>query len=333
MLIGIAIGLLVVVGIVLIADAGEMLSAVERIQWGIVPLVLLLVLGNYVLRFAKWTYYLKRSRIEQLETRDSLLIFLSGFSMAMTPGKVGELLKGFLVRNRVGVPVSRVLPIIFAERVTDAAAVLVLSGIGLFSFRSGWQLFIVAVVLLVGLLIVLHNERLGAKIIDRIEATRFGRGRISEMRDLLTSARDLLAPTPLASMLGLSVVSWFFECVALFVILRSLGVDGSWSLLLASTFVFATSAWIGGLTLIPGGLGATEASAAALLVLTIDDPAMSGATAAVATLLLRFATLWFGVIIGIIALFVTSRWSGVESVDAAPSNSTASMAEESRGSE
>ena len=111
-------------------------------------------------------------------------------------------------------------------------------------------------------------------------------------------------------MAGLSSISWFFECLVLYAILRGLGFEHSWTLLLASTFVFATSAWLGGASLLPGGLGATEASAAALLVITVDDPMMTGPVAAAATLILRFATLWFGVIVGLVALAITSRWLG-----------------------
>lgn len=309
LLLGLAIGLIVVALILIASDADQMSDALQRLKWHTIPIVIGLVVLNYVLRYVKWEYYLRRSHIDDLNHRDSSLVFLSGFSMAMTPGKVGELLKAYLVHIRIGLPVARTIPIIFAERVTDAAAVLVLSGVGLLLFRYGWPLFIIAVLLLVVLLAGLHNERFGERLLSLLQRTRVGRGRLVEMQTLLRSARNLLTPTPLISMLVLSVISWFFECIALWVILRSLGIDGGWSLLAAATFVFATSAWIGGLTLIPGGLGATEASAAALLVLTIDDPAMTGTTAAVATLLLRFATLWFGVAIGIIALLVTSRWT------------------------
>jgi uncharacterized protein (TIRG00374 family) len=54
---------------------------------------------------------------------------------------------------------------------------------------------------------------------------------------------------------------------------------------------------IGAVSALPGGLGAFEASAAGMLTLLLDIPA---STAAAATLLIRFATLWFGVTLGLI---------------------------------
>jgi uncharacterized protein (TIRG00374 family) len=161
---------------------------------------------------------------------------------------------------------------------------------------------------LAGLLLLIQREALVESMIERLRGTRFLEGRVDELKILYRSTRTLLGPRPLAVMTLLSSVSWFFECIVLYVILRGLGFEHSWTLLLASTFVFATSAWLGGASLLPGGLGATEASAAALLVVTIDSPEMTGTVAAAATLILRFATLWFGVAVGLSALAITARW-------------------------
>src|SRR4051812_9161616 len=51
-----------------------------------------LALVNYGLRFLKWQYYLGRLGIAVPPGR-SLGIFLSGFSLTVTPGKIGEVLK------------------------------------------------------------------------------------------------------------------------------------------------------------------------------------------------------------------------------------------------
>jgi uncharacterized protein (TIRG00374 family) len=178
----------------------------------------------------------------------------------------------------------------------------------LLAFRVGWPLFLLMTVVLGVILTLLQRDALVERIIERLRGTRFLEGRIHELRELYRSTRVLLGPRPLVAMVALSSVSWFFECLVLYAILRGLGFEHSWTLLLAATFVFATSAWLGGASLSPGGLGATEASAAALLVVTIDDPAMTGSLAAIATLILRFATLWFGVAVGLATLAFTARW-------------------------
>lgn len=317
LLLGLALGVAVISVLFLLADTSAILEALRAFNWQLLPIVLGLVVLNYVLRFFKWQFYLDKTGIDDLSLRDSVWIYVSGFSMAMTPGKVGELLKAYLVRTRAAVPLTRTAPIVFCERVTDAAGMLVLAGIGLFTFRFGWPFFLVGLVLFAALIIFVQNEQRVHQLLDRLRGTRLGYGRIDGIEEMYDSTRTLLAPRPFLKMLTLSSASWFFECIALYVVLRGVGLPHTWYLVFASIFVFSTSAWIGGASMLPGGLGATDASAAALLLLTIDDPLMTSAVAATATLLIRFATLWFGVFIGLAALVVTLRWSDSTVADSA----------------
>lgn len=309
-LIGVLLGVAVVSVVIILSDREALLDAASSFDKRLLPVILLLTLGNYALRFVKWEYYLRRVGVSDLPTDTSALIFTSGFSMSMTPGKVGEFLKSLLVRVKTGVGMTRTLPVVFAERLTDGLSMVVLSTIGLLAFRTGWPLFLLMAVVLGAILTLIQQQALVESNFNRLRSTRFLEGRIDELVELYRSTRTLLRPRPLALMTALSSLSWFLECIVLYVILRGLGFEHSWNLLLAATFVFATSAWLGGASLLPGGLGATEASAAALLVVTVDDPTMTGTVAAAATLILRFATLWFGVAVGLAALAVTSRWLG-----------------------
>ena len=309
MMVGILIGVVVVVAIVILSDAGALSRALRDFDWRLLPLVLGLTILNYAMRFIKWQYYLRLLGVATLSRRDSLMIFLAGFTMVMTPGKVGELLKSYLVRERTGVPMTRTAPIIFAERLSDGFALLVLSAIGLTVFRYGWQLLVVGAVLSCLGLFVLQREAWIHAILRRLERTRPGRTRGAAMIELYDSTRVLLRPRPLLTAVGIGVISWLGECVAFFLVLAGLGIPATWSVLLASIFVFAASTWIGGASMLPGGLGAAELTVAGLLLVTIDDPAMTSTLAGTATLLIRFATLWFGVLIGIVALSRVSTWT------------------------
>jgi len=76
--------------------------------------------------------------------------------------------------------------------------------------------------------------------------------------------------------------------------------------LLSSTFVFSFSSLAGAISMIPGGLGVAELSFAGLLMLA----GISRGIAAGATVIIRFCTLWFGVLVGLITLFLTrNRWA------------------------
>jgi uncharacterized protein (TIRG00374 family) len=317
LLVGITIGVVVIVALVLISDADALALALRDFDWRLLPLVLGLTLLNYALRFVKWQYYLRLLAVTTLARRDSLLIYVAGFTMVMTPGKVGELLKSYLIRLRAGTPMARTAPIIVAERLTDGIAMLVLAGIGLTVFRYGWPVLLFGTVVSIAALVVIQQEALMHRILHRVAATRLGRGRAAALEELYDSTRTLLRWRPLLIAVGIGVVSWFGECLAFFLVLTGLGLDATWTLLLAAIFVFAIAAWVGGASMLPGGLGAAELSVAGLLLVIVDDPAMTSTLAATATLLIRFATLWFGVLLGVLALSRVAGWHGtVPPVDA-----------------
>lgn len=308
-MVGILVGMAVVAGIVVLSDGDALREAFRDFDWRLLPAILALTLFNYLLRFIKWEYYLRLLEIGPLRRKDSLLIFFAGFTMVMTPGKVGELLKSYLLRLKTGTEMARSAPIIVAERVTDGLALLVLAGVGLIAFRNGWQLLLAsAVVAAIGLVLVQHEATM-RRILNRVGQTRALRARASSLDHLYDSTRLLLGPRPFAIGIVIGIVSWFGECLAFYLVLTGLGLPHSAELVLAATFVFSAAAWIGGISLLPGGLGVAEASVAGLLLLVVDDPQMNGALAASATLLIRFATLWFGVLIGLGALARVATWT------------------------
>ena len=95
-------GVLVIAALSLVADVQKLGATLSGFKWGLLPLILGLTLFNYALRFAKWQYYLRLIGIRNLAPRQSFGIFFSSFTMVMTPGKVGELLKSYLLRRVAG---------------------------------------------------------------------------------------------------------------------------------------------------------------------------------------------------------------------------------------
>src|SRR5258708_12292344 len=122
-------------------DVPQMVGALARFRWAYLPAILALPLFNYICRFFKWQYYLKRLKIDVPWVK-SFLIFISGLSMAITPGKVGELLKSYLLKRSTGAPISHTSPVIMAERLSDGIAMLLLATTGLFLYRFGSELLL-----------------------------------------------------------------------------------------------------------------------------------------------------------------------------------------------
>jgi uncharacterized protein (TIRG00374 family) len=91
-------------------------------------------------------------------------------------------------------------------------------------------------------------------------------------------------------------LAWFLEGFALWVILRGFGESTP---VLMACFFYATATLAGALIPVPGGLGVTEG--------TLEEQLhhfgnVSNATATSAMILVRFATLWFAVLVGFVAL-------------------------------
>jgi uncharacterized protein (TIRG00374 family) len=221
--------------------------------------------------------------------------------MAITPGKVGETLKSYQLKRTTGAAISKTLPVIVAERLTDGIAMVILAATGLVMYRFGWEpLLILLVAILTGILVV-QNRPLALRLLGFGERLPV----VSRIAHLLhtfyESAYTLLQWRPLLLAIGIGILSWLGECTALYFVYRGLGIAGSFDLFTKATFILAMSSLIGSATGLPGGLGSVDGSMLGLsLLLVSSSKALGGA----ATLLVRLCTLWFALFIGIVALCI-----------------------------
>ena len=304
LLISLAMGLVVVVALMAYGDFAQIGQAAAVFQWGLIPLILGLTLVNYILRFVKWHFYLDLIGAGDTPLTDSFLMFFSGLSMVVTPGKVGEWLKSYLLMETRGIPFGRSAPIVLVERLTDAVAMLLLASVGLLMTQSGWQIA-VAVLGLAALMVVACQYRPLADLLLALgERLPLLSSRAHHLRDFLESAQTLLRTRNLAVGTGLGLVSWGAESLAFYVILLGMGLAAHPLVLTQAAFILNTSILAGSLTMIPGGLGVAEGGIAGLTQLFLG---MTPERAVVATLLIRFCTLWFGVSLGLAALITFSR--------------------------
>lgn len=258
---------------------------------------------NYLLRFLKWEYYLGLLEIRGVPKGESLLTFLSGFVLTVTPGKVGEVFKSLILSQTRGVPVARSAPIVVAERVTDLIGVIFLITVGSAYFPGGaiWASAGAAVV--VGLLVFVASPALSDRFLRFLPRLPGGLGlagsRVGpKLQEALGSLRALTTPARLVWPTLLSIGAWSLEGIGLWVIL---GGFGSQPPLPLTGFFYATATLAGALIPVPGGLGVTEELLEQQLAHLGHVPA-GPATAAM--LLIRFATLWYAVAIGFAALAI-----------------------------
>ncbi len=284
--------------IALYSDVPRMFLALAHFRWAYLPLILGFTLFNYACRFVKWQYYLQRLRIV-LDWRKSLLIFLSGLSMAITPGKVGELLKSYLLRRATGAAISRTSPVIVAERLTDGIAMLALATTGLILYGFAWQiLLLLFVVGILGIALV-QNRVLVLACLAKLESVPKLTRITLAIRAFYESSYTLLQWRPLLLAIGIGIVSWSGECVALYFVYAGLGMTAGIDLFIKAVFILAVSSLVGSASGLPGGLGTADGSMIGLTRVLISPSATVGGAA---TLLIRLCTLWFGLAIGVAAV-------------------------------
>lgn len=313
-LLSILFAILVYAALLLVADTSNLAAELRAFQWELLPAIIGLTLFNYALRFVKWHWYLGVVGVKDLHWFDSLLIFLAGFSMTLTPGKAGEFLKAFLVKQRVDTPVAVTSPIILAERLTDGLALLILASFGLLIFDSlEVRIVLFGVIVMAGVIVALVQRRaLANRIMQWMGHAPLLAARMHHIQAFYASAYELLKFKALVIAIVLGIVSWAGECFALALILVGLGIPLSWTLVALACFAMGFATLAGSLLLVPGGLGVAEASIGGLLAAFGQAPwlpigTITTSIAAVATLMIRFATLWFGFLLGLVCLAIVSR--------------------------
>jgi glycosyltransferase 2 family protein len=314
-IIGVVAGIAVYVGFSIWANAREVGAALGQFSWSAALAAAGLAACNYAVRWVRWEYYLRRLDL-RIAARDSVLVFLAGFALTVTPGKLGEAVKALLLRQSHGIPAARTAPIVIAERITDLIALLILALFGVFTFHVDKR-FLAAGAIAVGLgLAFIGSETLAGWLFGLAERLpRFARF-VPKLREFHASATTLLKPLPLVVTTALSVGSWFLECLAFWTVVH--GFPGASLSLQAGTFIYSSMTVAGALSFLPGGLGVTEAGMLALL--GTFGSGIGRGTAAAATFVTRACTLWFAVAIGLGALALYSRRAGLNAT--APAEAT-----------
>ncbi len=273
-----------------LSDIRAVLLVIQSFDLKFLPLIFCLAPLNYCLRFVKWEYFRKKINID-IDQKESAAIFLAGLSMTVTPAKVGEVLKAWLLKKRYDVKLEKGISLVAAERFTDAVSMLILAAAGAAVSGYGREILFLVALILLGAGFLFKNTYLLPKVISIMSQVTFLK-RFSETAagfhksmQLLLDLKSFLYAT------ALGVVSWSLEGVIIFLAFKALGVEFP---LFLSVMVVSFSALVGAVSMLPGGLGAAEGSIFALLLLFGISPAH----AAPVTLLTRISTLWLGVALG-----------------------------------
>ncbi len=241
---------------------------------------------SMLLRSILQKHLLKKLNIE-IPIKYSFLIFLGGYSMILTPGGIGLIIKSYLLQKKFGYKISRSLPLVFAERFYDVFAVQIIILFSLISFNSNISI-ILSVVILVGLISILAIIKINKfnwillylakkfKIIDDKE---------DDCINFLNSIKTLFEIKFFIKVSSIVLAIVFFEGIIFYLSFNIFGISLSY---IESLQIYYTSMLLGSITFLPAGIGVIEG----IFVVLLAEKNVSLHLATSTILFIRFVTIW-----------------------------------------
>lgn len=274
------------------AGMPKVIEAAGKIDAWAYVFLLGLTLTNHVIRFLRSRWLLSCLN-HDLPVLRYMTYYLFGIAFLATPARAGEAIRTFFLRKD-GVPYTDSLSILLLERVYDVLAMACLS---LLAVAYVDTIAVIATVLLI-LSFLLLSTRMDKMLnllvhVGTRLASSWGRWGFQKIGGLQPTMSILLeSPRPMLS-LGSGLLGFAVQSAGFYFIISGLGVDAPFW---ASIGIYAVSVTVGSFSMMPGGLGTTEATMALLLTLI----GVTAADTVTVIVISRLTTLWFSVAFGMV---------------------------------
>lgn len=308
LIMGFAVAVVIYAGYLFVAETLADDSAFQYIPqfplWLLWPLVALQLLA-FLFRWGEWHYYLGVvGARDKISVADSMILQVASFTMAVSPGKAGEVLKSVILKAKTGTPVAVSAPVVLAERVVDGIAVLFMMAAavavgGEAVQLQDWQrnsILLSAVVLAAGLVVVQVGP-LAYFFLNLLPRIPFVRRAHGALVDFYESSRAVFHLRHVIPMVMVGVGVYGCSALTLWLILVGFGEAGTWTLFLQAVIIAGVSAAVGALSGSPNGAGVTEGSTQWILMNTLG---FGAGLALAAGLLHGFFNKWFRVFLGML---------------------------------
>lgn len=307
----IGIGAALYLGAVVATGADETWAALAKLGWPLAVTGTAAASVAYLVRFARWHWIIRRLHA-RVPWSLNLRAYMAGLALTSSPAKIGETLRSALLLER-GVAVHRSLGAFLADRGADVIGMAALGAVaGVIAGKREPVLEVICIALYVSTVAVAWGIRRGWLV--RLPAL-FGPpdsrlGRVASAA--LLPAASWAALWSWRSGLAFSaaaLVAYGLQALVFAAYVQALGADVS---VTRCVQIFASAMLLGAASMIPGGLGATEAA----LVYQLTQAGMPFADAVAAAIAIRLSTLWFAILLGILCLFTFIRSGAVASAGA-----------------
>jgi uncharacterized protein (TIRG00374 family) len=296
-------------GLLLWIDAKNNVLAQVHLLVNNLPLLFGISLLSYFFRYLRWRWLLSRSGF-LVSWRYGFIAYLAGFAFTATPGKVGELIR-IRYFAKVGVPANISFGAFIYERALDLIVVLFLASL-VIGRQDLLVLALSFVIIFLGLLagIALNPSLMTklSKFFNRLSWFWLEK-LVLVVRDGLASCRFWLTQLDLIVSLLCGLTAWTLTSYGFMWLLNDLGMSIE---PLAAFTIYPMAMLVGAASMLPGGVGSTELS----IVLLLGVYGVTTSIATIAAIGIRFATIWFAVLMGFISLGILEIHSYPDNKDA-----------------
>jgi SAM-dependent methyltransferase len=267
---------------VYLAGGLRFLRALAQVHPGYIVLLVASTGFCVFIRFVRWQFLLRRAGI-RIPIRPSFSIFLASLVGTATPAYSGEVIRTLFVRKKFRVPIRMTLPVLVFERLCDVAALALIAFI---TSDEGWTRVIMALVVGAGWFAAAAGTRLAQSMGVPASVTK-----------------PLRKGTIQAQALTISLAAWL--PAALLVWLAAASIDVSVPPVVGMQ-VFSAATLLGGLTLMPAGVGATGS----LAIVNLQSLGYPLVDAVVVVSLVRVASIGVSLVVASVFLAVVLKTLG-----------------------
>ena len=278
-----------------ISDLDKISDKIFNFKLEFLPLIIGLVIFSWIISYFRWNILLKNQNIH-IPHSLNFQIFLVGGALGITPGKIGELFKSQILKEKFNIPRTKTAPLFIVEKFLDLVSAMIVTIIGIWFIPEIGYLAIVGLMISVLLFKILTSKKFFNQTLNFLNKIKF----LKKYLEPLSSSHEILSKTLYSKkmffLLTLSFFYWIIIGCAAFFVIEGFGFSIGSILNIISTY--SSSLIIGALSFIPGGIGIAEGSLIGLLTFQGIDVS----EAIVIVVLIRIFTLWFSTITGFIAL-------------------------------
>ncbi len=288
--------IIIYLGFIFTSDITKIQSNIEKIE--ISDLILIIGLWSIanLVRTFRWHFFLKEID-DKVPFKTNIIYYLSGFAFALSPGRMGEIIRSPYLKKKYNISISKSASIVFVERFYDLLGITILLTIGLIFVEFDRTIILAPISLIIISLVVFKNKVLFSKILEKLSKIKQLKNIQSSYEESHDSVLKLIKAKFIILGIATSTATYFFQTLAVYLIILSL----SGIITLENIFViYPSSMFASAITLIPGGIGVFEGGMVGLLSIYGLDYEIAITT----SILIRIIGLGLFSLIGMICL----RW-------------------------